>query len=56
VVYVNNVRYGGVSGGLESLVHMPAANIQKIECLNAVEATTFFGANHSDGAILITTK
>jgi hypothetical protein len=56
VVYVNNVRYGGVSGGLESLVHIPAATIQTIEYLNAMEATTFFGANHSDGAILITTR
>jgi hypothetical protein len=56
VVYVNNVRYGGVSGGFESLVHIPAASIQKIEYLNAMEATTLFGANHSDGAILITTQ
>jgi outer membrane cobalamin receptor len=38
------------------LARMPASDVQSIEVLGAIEATTLYGTNHSGGVIRIHTK
>lgn len=52
VVYVDAMRYGDIG----SLRTVSAAQIQYIQYLSALDATTRFGTNHFGGAILISTK
>ena len=48
-VYVNGSR----RGRLEVLKNLRATNIESITYLSAPEATTRFGVDHSDGAIMV---
>jgi len=50
MVYVNGVRHGTV----ESLYNLHISNISEIKYLNASDATTRFGPDHTSGAILVT--
>ena len=50
VVYVNTIRYGGIS----SLKNIPIVNLYEIEFIRPTDAFSRFGADHSGGAILIT--
>ncbi|MBI4427738.1 MAG: Plug domain-containing protein [Ignavibacteriales bacterium] len=52
VIYLDNIRYGGVT----SLREIPVANIHQIEFINASDATTRFGTGHTGGVIMVTTK
>lgn len=52
VVYVDEIRFGE----LNSLKTITADQILLIEYINAADATTRFGTDHTGGAILITTK
>jgi hypothetical protein len=52
VVYVDNVRRGGP----ESLRTLPRESVLEIRYLNGADATTMYGTNHGDGAILVRTR
>ena len=52
VVYVDNVRRGGP----ESLRMLPRESVLEIRYLNGADATTMYGTNHGDGAILVRTR
>jgi hypothetical protein len=52
VVYLDGTRYGD----LQTLRSMSAEQIERVDYLNASEATTRFGTDNTGGAILITTK
>lgn len=52
VVYVDNVRRGGP----ESLRTLPRESVLEIRYLNGADATTMYGTNHGDGAILVQTR
>ena len=49
VVYADNVRLGDVS----ELNGIPASDVERIEILNASQATNRFGTGHSGGAIVV---
>ncbi len=52
VVYVDRLRYGS----LESLYGISTNIIERIEYLNALDATTFFGTGHMGGIIQVITR
>lgn len=52
VVYLDNLRYGGVS----SLNTIDASIVEIIEFLKPIDATTRYGTGHTSGAILVTTR
>ena len=52
VVYVNNMRYGG----LNSLHNINASTIKEIKYLHPNDATTLFGIGHMGGALVIMLK
>lgn len=52
VVYVDNMALGGI----EALRNIDAQTLLRIEYMNAADATTRFGTDHTAGAILIFTK
>lgn len=52
VVYVDNVRRGGPA----SLRAIPRESVLDIRYLNGADATTMYGTNHGDGAILVRTR
>lgn len=49
-VYVDFIRVDGV----DALREIPAAQVRRIEYLDAGEATLRFGTNHGGGALLVT--
>lgn len=51
VVYVDGIRMGGI----EMLRNYPARQIQEMRRMNAADATTRYGTDHSSGAIIVTT-
>ena len=51
-VYVNGMRYGGT----ESLKDIPAEDVQEIEFVSSLDATTRWGAGHSGGVIAVCLK
>ncbi|NIP81205.1 MAG: hypothetical protein GWM90_19100 [Gemmatimonadetes bacterium] len=51
-VYMDDVQYGG----LESLQNLGVTNIEEMRFLDKREATTRFGTDHAEGAILVTTR
>jgi Arc/MetJ family transcription regulator len=51
-VYVDDVRQGGV----ESMRNLQVIDIEEIRFLDSREATTRFGIDHGNGAIVITTR
>lgn len=51
-VYVDGMR----GGGMDDLRTLDTADIQEIRFLSASDATTRFGTNNVDGAILVTTR
>jgi hypothetical protein len=51
-VYVDYVN----RGGLEVLSTIPAGVVVEVRRLNAVDATTRFGSNHLNGAIIVITS
>ena len=53
VVYVNNQQ---LMGGPEQLRRYTAGELREIRRLSAMEATQRFGAGHTSGAILVTTR
>jgi hypothetical protein len=52
VVYVDGVRLGGI----ERLREIPAGMVEEIRFLSGIEATTRYGAGHSEGALVVTTR
>ena len=52
VVYVDGSRYGD----LQSLKTLNADTVHHVEYMNAADATTRYGTDHSGGAILIYTR
>jgi hypothetical protein len=50
-VYLDNVRYGPI----DSLYRIDAVQIDRIEFLSALDATTRFGMGHDGGAIIVRT-
>ncbi len=52
MVYVDEMRFGD----LASLRTFSAAQIYRVQYINAADATTRFGSDHLGGAILITTR
>lgn len=52
VVYVDNMRYGGLS----SLYYILATDVEEIRFISAVDATTRWGTGHGGGVVLVTTK
>lgn len=52
VVYVGGVRYGGP----ESLRQLRTSDVQEIRYLNASDATTRYGTDHTGGAIVVTLR
>lgn len=52
-VYVNGSQYGT---NPESLRGLQRENVQRIEFLSASQATTRYGAGHTQGAILVETR
>lgn len=51
-VYIDRVFFGGV----ESLRNIDVRNVEEIRFLDKRKATTEFGTDHAEGAILITTR
>lgn len=51
-IYVDGVRIRDVS----LLASLPARNIERIQVLTGVHATTYYGTNAGDGVILIRTR
>ena len=51
LVYLNNVRHGGVS----SLRDIPVTDIQEIRFISAADATTRWGTGHGSGVIMVST-
>ena len=51
-VYVDNIYYGEI----ESLYQIPSNSIERIEFLNALDATTRYGTGHMGGIIRVTTR
>ncbi len=51
-IYVDNVRVMDP----RTLQNMPARDIHSIRVLNGIDATTYFGTDSVDGAILIVTR
>ena len=52
-VYLDGLR---LVGGIHALRDIPATAVHEIRRLDAIDATTRYGAGHQGGAILITTK
>lgn len=52
VVYRDNARMGGV----ESLRSLGLADVQYLRFMSAAQATQRWGANHMNGAILVSTR
>ena len=51
-VYTNGVRRGGPA----ILREIPASSVVEIRYMNSNDATTRYGTDHSNGAILVTTQ
>ena len=51
-VYLDGVRYGNI----DTLRTMSGDQIQRIEYINAADATTRYGTDHVGGALLIKTR
>lgn len=51
IVYLNNVRYGGVISLRDILVD----DIQEIRFISAADATTRWGTGHGSGVIMVST-
>ncbi len=52
IVYVDDMAFGGI----ESLRTIDAHSLLRVEYMNAADATTKFGTDHTSGAILVFTK
>lgn len=52
VVYMDGIRFGTAA----SLRSLPLSGIQELRFLTATEATSRFGTNHPNGAILVVTS
>lgn len=51
-IYVDLVRVADI----RLLDEMPAAEVERIQVLTGIDATTYFGTDSTDGVILITTR
>jgi hypothetical protein len=51
VVYIDGMR----AGGLEALAALQASRVVEMRRLNASDATTRYGTDHTSGAIVVTT-
>ncbi len=52
MIFIDMIRVGDV----QLLASMPSEDIERIQVLNGVYATTYFGTNAGDGVILIHTR
>ena len=50
-VYVDNLPYGGI----ETLATIPARSVRAVRQFTRLDATTRFGTDHPNGAIVVTT-